>query len=227
MKRVNPICCTPCRAFRGKPSRNFPCPATRRFSARLSRVKASSGPTTSPKTPLWEERPVPRNAGRTSACLQLTVETVLGAGLWQAKVDPAQLESAVLNLCVNACDAMPDGGKLTIETSNAFVDDAFAREFAIEPGQYVLVAVADIGFAWMPPCPRCGRRKHSSTGLALRTAASYPPAAISRMCGRLTSAAASCAEFFHCHHQGLTRNDFRIIYDENRKSSLVTTDNWR
>jgi PAS domain S-box-containing protein len=75
----------------------------------------------------------------------ITVETVLGAGLWQAKVDPAQLESAVLNLCVNARDAMPDGGKLTIETSNAFVDDAFAREFAIEPGQYVLVAVADTG----------------------------------------------------------------------------------
>jgi CheY-like chemotaxis protein len=75
----------------------------------------------------------------------ITVETVLGAGLWQAKVDPAQLESAVLNLCVNARDAMPEGGKLTIETSNAFVDDAFAREFAIQPGQYVLIAVADTG----------------------------------------------------------------------------------
>ncbi len=75
----------------------------------------------------------------------ITVETVQGAGLWQAKVDPAQLESAVLNLCVNARDAMADGGKLTIETSNAFVDDAFAREFAIKPGQYVLIAVADTG----------------------------------------------------------------------------------
>jgi PAS domain S-box-containing protein len=75
----------------------------------------------------------------------ITVETVLGAGLWQVKVDPAQLESAVLNLCVNARDAMPDGGKLTIETSNAFVDDAFAREFAITSGQYVLIAVADSG----------------------------------------------------------------------------------
>lgn len=75
----------------------------------------------------------------------ITVETVLGAGLWQVKVDPAQLESAVLNLCVNARDAMPDGGRLTIETSNAFVDDAFAREFAITSGQYVLIAVADTG----------------------------------------------------------------------------------
>jgi PAS domain S-box-containing protein len=75
----------------------------------------------------------------------ITVETVLGAGLWQARVDPAQLESAVLNLCVNARDAMPDGGRLTIETSNAFVDDAFAREFAITSGQYVLIAVADTG----------------------------------------------------------------------------------
>ncbi len=75
----------------------------------------------------------------------ITVETVLGAGLWQVKVDPAQLESAVLNLCVNARDAMPNGGRLTIETSNAFVDDAFAREFAINSGQYVLIAVADTG----------------------------------------------------------------------------------
>jgi PAS domain S-box-containing protein len=75
----------------------------------------------------------------------ITVETVLSAGLWQVRVDAAQLESAVLNLCVNARDAMPTGGKLTIETSNAFVDDAFAREFAINPGQYVLIAVADSG----------------------------------------------------------------------------------
>lgn len=80
----------------------------------------------------------------------ITVETVLGAGLWQVKVDPAQLESAVLNLCVNARDAMPDGGRLTIETSNAFVDDAFAREFAITSGQYVLIAVADTGTGMTP-----------------------------------------------------------------------------
>ena len=66
----------------------------------------------------------------------IAVQTVLAAGLWQIKADPGQLENAILNLSVNARDAMPAGGKLTIETSNAFVDDAFAREFAISPGQY-------------------------------------------------------------------------------------------
>jgi PAS domain S-box-containing protein len=75
----------------------------------------------------------------------IKVETVLGAGLWQVRADPGQLENAVLNLSVNARDAMPKGGKLTIETSNAFVDATFAREFAITPGQYVLIAVADTG----------------------------------------------------------------------------------
>jgi PAS domain S-box-containing protein len=76
---------------------------------------------------------------------QISVETVLTAGLWQVKADPGQLENAILNLSVNARDAMPNGGRLTIETSNAFVDDAFAKEFAIGPGQYVLIAVADTG----------------------------------------------------------------------------------
>ncbi|OJU03429.1 MAG: hypothetical protein BGN87_02420 [Rhizobiales bacterium 65-79] len=80
----------------------------------------------------------------------ISIETVLTAGLWQVQADPAQLESAILNLSVNARDAMPDGGKLTIETSNAFVDDAFAREFAITPGQYVLIAVADTGTGMTP-----------------------------------------------------------------------------
>ncbi|MGE3304463.1 MAG: PAS domain S-box protein [Rhizobiaceae bacterium] len=75
----------------------------------------------------------------------IVVQTVLAAGLWQVKADPGQLENAILNLSVNARDAMPNGGKLTIETSNAFVDDVFAREYSITPGQYVLIAVADTG----------------------------------------------------------------------------------
>jgi CheY-like chemotaxis protein len=75
----------------------------------------------------------------------IAVETVLGAGVWQVKADPGQLENAILNLCVNARDAMPNGGCLTIETSNAYVDDVFAKEYAIPPGQYALVAVADSG----------------------------------------------------------------------------------
>jgi CheY-like chemotaxis protein len=72
-------------------------------------------------------------------------EVVLAAGLWRVKADPAQLESAVLNLAVNARDAMPKGGNLTIETSNSSIDQKYAREYALTPGQYVLVAVTDNG----------------------------------------------------------------------------------
>jgi signal transduction histidine kinase len=76
---------------------------------------------------------------------QIAIETVLSAGLWQAKADLLQLENAILNLCVNARDAMPNGGRLTIETSNAYVDHVVAKEYAIPSGQYVLIAVADDG----------------------------------------------------------------------------------
>jgi signal transduction histidine kinase/PAS domain-containing protein/ActR/RegA family two-component response regulator len=81
---------------------------------------------------------------------QVKVETVLAAGLWQVKADPAQLENAILNLAVNARDAMLGGGRLTIETMNAFVDEAYAKEYAIEAGQYVLIAVADTGSGMTP-----------------------------------------------------------------------------
>jgi signal transduction histidine kinase/ActR/RegA family two-component response regulator len=73
------------------------------------------------------------------------VETVLAAGLWNAKADPSQLENVILNLAVNARDAMPDGGNLTIETSNAYVDDRYARDNQMTEGQYVLIAVTDTG----------------------------------------------------------------------------------
>lgn len=75
------------------------------------------------------------------------VETVLASGLWKTALDPNQLESAVLNLAVNARDAMPNGGRLTIETSNAYLDDAYVRQSGaeVEAGQFVLVAVSDTG----------------------------------------------------------------------------------
>jgi signal transduction histidine kinase/ActR/RegA family two-component response regulator len=76
----------------------------------------------------------------------ITIETVLGAGAWRALVDPSQLESAILNLAINARDAMPDGGKLTLETSNAYLDQAYADEHEeVEPGQYVMMAITDTG----------------------------------------------------------------------------------
>ncbi len=76
----------------------------------------------------------------------ISVETVRGAGLWKVEVDPNALESAVLNLAVNARDAMPQGGRLTIETMNAYVDEAYAAAHAeVVPGQYVLISVSDTG----------------------------------------------------------------------------------
>jgi PAS domain S-box-containing protein len=76
---------------------------------------------------------------------QIEVETVLLARLWRTFADPLQLESAILNLAVNARDAMPEGGKLTIETANVAIDDAGAKEFAVPAGQYVMLAVTDTG----------------------------------------------------------------------------------
>jgi len=79
------------------------------------------------------------------------LETVLAAGLWRTLADPHQLESALVNLSVNARDAMPDGGRLTIETSNAYLDDEYvSRHVGIPAGQYVLLAVTDTGTG-MPP----------------------------------------------------------------------------
>jgi signal transduction histidine kinase len=76
----------------------------------------------------------------------VAVETVLGAGLWRIEVDPNELESAILNLAVNARDAMPDGGKLTIETANAHLDEVYTRDHAeVSAGQYVLFAISDTG----------------------------------------------------------------------------------
>lgn len=76
----------------------------------------------------------------------IEVETVTAGGLWRCKVDPAQVESVLLNLAVNARDAMPGGGKLTIETANARLDDDYAAAHAeVTPGQYVMLAVTDDG----------------------------------------------------------------------------------
>ncbi|HEX4179968.1 MAG TPA: CHASE3 domain-containing protein [Caulobacteraceae bacterium] len=76
----------------------------------------------------------------------ITVETVIADGLWNTLADPAQVESALLNLAINARDAMPGGGRLGIEVANASLDQDHAlRDNDVEPGQYVLIAVSDTG----------------------------------------------------------------------------------
>jgi CheY-like chemotaxis protein len=74
------------------------------------------------------------------------LETVLGAGLWRVEVDPSELEAAIINLVVNARDAMPEGGKLTIETANTHIDEQYASMHTeVVPGHYVSVSVSDAG----------------------------------------------------------------------------------
>ena len=76
----------------------------------------------------------------------IKIETVLAGGLWRIHADPNQLESAILNLAINARDAMPDGGRLTIETSNTHLDEAYARDhLEVVPGQYAMLAMTDTG----------------------------------------------------------------------------------
>ena len=76
----------------------------------------------------------------------IQIETVLESGLWRVEVDPNQLESALLNLAVNSRDAMPAGGKLTIETTNTRIDRNYAtRNKGVSPGQYVLIGITDSG----------------------------------------------------------------------------------
>ncbi len=78
------------------------------------------------------------------------VEVVGASGLWSTLIDPNQLENAVLNLCINGRDAMPGGGKLTIETSNKWLDERAARQQDLPVGQYVAVCVTDTGTGMSP-----------------------------------------------------------------------------
>ena len=84
----------------------------------------------------------------------IAVEAVAAGGLWATLVDPHQLENALLNLCINARDAMPDGGRLTIETGNKWLDHRAARERDLPPGQYVSLCVSDTGTGMTPEVAR-------------------------------------------------------------------------
>jgi signal transduction histidine kinase/ActR/RegA family two-component response regulator len=81
----------------------------------------------------------------------IAVETIFGGGPWPTFVDASQLENAIVNLVVNARDAMPEGGRITIETANASLDEAYCRQFGdVTPGQYVLLSVSDTGTGISP-----------------------------------------------------------------------------
>jgi len=76
----------------------------------------------------------------------IEVETIQSARIWPVEIDVNQMENALLSLAVNARDAMPDGGKLTIEVANTHIDEAYAaQEAEVSPGQYVLISVSDTG----------------------------------------------------------------------------------
>ena len=81
---------------------------------------------------------------------KIALEIEMPASVWRLQCDPNQLENAILNLVINARDAMPDGGRLRIETGNATLDDVQARRWDMPPGQYVRLAVTDTGVG-MPP----------------------------------------------------------------------------
>ena len=81
------------------------------------------------------------------------IETVMAARLWPVLVDENQLQNALLNLAVNARDAMPGGGKLTIETANVFLDEAYAKgEDEVRAGPYAMLAVTDTGTGMPQDC---------------------------------------------------------------------------
>ena len=82
---------------------------------------------------------------RRTAGPAIKLETVHAAGLWPSLIDPSQLENAILNLCINARDAMPDGGTITIETGNRWMDQRMAQQRGLEPGQYISLCVSDTG----------------------------------------------------------------------------------
>lgn len=99
--------------------------------------------------------PKPTNVNRLAAEMEelirrtvgphIELEVVGAGGLWSTLIDGPQLENALLNLCINARDAMPDGGRITIETANKWLDERASAERDLPPGQYVSVCVTDTG----------------------------------------------------------------------------------
>jgi len=118
---------------------------THRLLAFARRQTLDTRPTNANRLVAGMEELVQRTVGPA-----IRVETVLAVGLWPTFCDRNQLENALLNLCINARDAMPEGGRLTIETANTWLDERGAREPDMQPGQYVAISVTDTGTG-MPP----------------------------------------------------------------------------
>ena len=121
--------------------------ATRRAAALTQRLLAFSRRQTLDPRPLDANRMLAgiSDLVQRSVGPNVRIEVVQAVGLWATKVDQSQLENAVLNLCINARDAMPDGGAITIETANKWLDARTARDRDLTPGQYVSLCVTDTG----------------------------------------------------------------------------------
>jgi len=131
---------------------------------------------------------------------EINVETVGAAGLWKTLIDPHQLENALLNLCINARDAMPDGGHLMIETGNKWLDDRTSRERDLPAGQYVSICVSDTG-----------------TGMSVQTAQrAFDPFFTTKPIGMGTGLGLSMVYGFVRQSGGQAR-----IYSEPEKGTLV------
>jgi PAS domain S-box-containing protein len=126
--------------------------ATRRAAALTQRLLAFSRRQTLDPKPTDVNRLVAgmEDLLRRTLGPEITLEVVGAGGLWATLVDPPQLENALLNLCINARDAMPDGGRLTIETANRWLDERVARERELPPGQYISLCVTDTGTGMTP-----------------------------------------------------------------------------
>lgn len=80
----------------------------------------------------------------------IPIEVACVSGAWTALVDASQLENALLNLCINARDAMPDGGRITVETANKWIDERIARQLDMAHGEYLSLSVSDTGTGMSP-----------------------------------------------------------------------------
>jgi PAS domain S-box-containing protein len=126
--------------------------ATRRAAALTHRLLAFSRRQTLDPKPINVNRLVAgmEELVRRTVGPSVELEVVGAAGLWPALVDPSQLENALLNLCINARDAMPDGGRITIETANKWIDRHGAQTHDLPEGQYLSLCVTDTGTGMSP-----------------------------------------------------------------------------